>query len=1095
MKKYFALHLLIMLFVPYILTGQDTSAPLWMRYPAISPNGETIAFTYKGDIYTVPANGGVAIPLTTNPAHDYMPVWSPDGNSIAFASNRFGNFDIYIVSAIGGTPTRLTFHSGNELPSAFSPDGKNVIFSAQIADSKDNILFPSPILTELYSVPVSGGRIEQIFTTPAENAVYNGTGDRIAYHDRKGYEDPWRKRHTSSVTRDIWIYDVKSGKHAKITSFDGEDRNPVFSTDNRSIFYLTEQFGSFNVAQIELSENAQPKAISHFTDNPVRFLSMAQNGKLSYGYNGEIYTQIPGEKPHKVNIQIHADQTENELVNQVKSNGANEMAVSPDGKEVAFVIRGEIFVTSTKYNTTKRITNTPEQERSVSFSPNGRKLLYAGERDGKWKVFETSIVNKDEPCFSLSTLLKEEVIVDIAEEAFQPAYSPDGKEVAFLKDRQTLSVKNVKTGTIRDVVKNLGYSYSDGDQHFEWSPDSQWLLISYDDKHRWPTKEVGLVKADGSELHNLTLSGYSDENPRWMMGGKVILWQTDRNGYRSHGSWGSEFDVYALFLTQEAYDEFKLHKLEWELLKEKRKKEKKEKEEKEKNQKEGNKKVGKGQKSDDESNEIEKVEPLVFQFDNLDERKVRLTINSSDISDFVLSPDGENLYYLCRFEKGFDLWVNKLRDNETKLLLKFNGYAGNLQIDKEGKNLYLTAEGELKQIEIPDNKQNKIKYNAEYRINYPAEREYMFEHIWRQVSKKFYDPAIHGLDWEAYKANYSRFLPHINNNFDFAEMAGEMLGELNGSHTGARYYYRAENGEATATLGAFYDPQYTGNGLKITEIMAKSPLINAKGRIKPGIIIEKIDDEVIEAGKDFYQLLNRKADKNVLLTLFNLSTNERWTETVRPLPLNQENKMLYKRWVESRNAEVEKLSNGRIGYVHVSGMDSESYREVYSQLFGRHADKEAVIVDTRFNGGGWLHDDLATLLSGKHYADFMPRGQYIASEPISKWYKPSVIIVGEGNYSDAHGFPYTYKTLGIGKVIGMPVPGTMTAVWWETLQDPTIVFGIPQMGVKDLNGNYLENSQLEPDIKVAISPEEAATGKDTQLEAAVNELLKELQGK
>jgi len=176
-------------------------------------------------------------------------------------------------------------------------------------------------------------------------------------------------------------------------------------------------------------------------------------------------------------------------------------------------------------------------------------------------------------------------------------------------------------------------------------------------------------------------------------------------------------------------------------------------------------------------------------------------------------------------------------------------------------------------------------------------------------------------------------------------------------------------------------------------------------------------------------------------------------------------------------------------------MDSESYREVYSQLFGRHANKEAVIVDTRFNGGGWLHDDLATLLSGKHYADFMPRGQYIASEPISKWYKPSVIIVGEGNYSDAHGFPYTYKTLGIGKVIGMPIPGTMTAVWWETLQDPTIVFGIPQMGVKDLNGNYLENSQLEPDIKVAISPEEASTGKDTQLEAAVNELLKELQGK
>ena len=367
--------------------------------------------------------------------------------------------------------------------------------------------------------------------------------------------------------------------------------------------------------------------------------------------------------------------------------------------------------------------------------------------------------------------------------------------------------------------------------------------------------------------------------------------------------------------------------------------------------------------------------------------------------------------------------------------------------------------------------------------------------MWRQVSKKFYDPAIHGIDWAGFKTNYARFLPHINNNFDFAEMASELLGELNGSHTGARYYYRAENPDVTASLGAFYDLSYKGNGLKIAEVIEKSPLINAKNKIKAGVIIEQIDGQQLLPNADFYQLLNRKADKNVLLNLFNPETNERWTETVKPITLREENALLYKRWVKTRNEQVEKLSNGRIGYVHVSGMNSESYREVYSELLGRHGNKEAVIVDTRFNGGGWLHDDLATLLSGKRYADFEPRGQYIGSEPITKWYKPSVIIVGEGNYSDAHGFPYVYKTLGIGKVIGMPVPGTMTAVWWETLQDESLVFGIPQMGVKDLNGKYLENNQLEPHIKVAISPEEAAAGRDTQLEAAVNELLNQLDKK
>jgi C-terminal processing protease CtpA/Prc len=187
------------------------------------------------------------------------------------------------------------------------------------------------------------------------------------------------------------------------------------------------------------------------------------------------------------------------------------------------------------------------------------------------------------------------------------------------------------------------------------------------------------------------------------------------------------------------------------------------------------------------------------------------------------------------------------------------------------------------------------------------------------------------------------------------------------------------------------------------------------------------------------------------------------------------------------------MSNGHIGYVHVKGMNSESFRKVYADLLGKYRDKEAVIVDTRFNGGGWLHDDLATLLSGKRYVDYVPRGQYIGSEPISKWYKPSIVLVSEGNYSDAHGFPFVYKTLKIGKLVGMPVPGTMTAVWWERLIDPSLVFGIPQMGVKALNGEYLENHQLYPDIQVSISPEDAAAGIDTQIKAAVEELLKQLK--
>ncbi len=1082
--------LIVAIFSTVNLFAQVNSTPLWMRYPAISPDGKFIAFSYKGDIYKVSANGGDARILTTNPAYDYMPVWSPDGQTIAFASNRNGGFDIFTIPAEGGEPIRLTFHSANEYPSAFTTDGKEIIFKASIQDDAKNILFPSDVLSELYSVPVAGGRIKQVLTTPAESAVFSPDGKYIAYHDSKGYEDNWRKHHQSSVTRDIWIYDTQSKTHKKISSFEGEDRNPVFSADGKTIYYLSEINGSFNITSQDIELTSQPKTISNFTKHPVRFLSFANN-TFCFHYNGEIYTQLLNGNPQKVAINISADKTEQEIKFESLSRGATEMAVSPDSKEIAFIIRGDVFVTSTDYNNTKRITNTPEQERSVSFSPDGKKLLYASERNGSWNIYQTSVFSADEPNFALSTLLKEEPVVTIPEETFQPAYSPDGKEVAFLKERTTLCVMNLESKQIRTILDGrYNYSYSDGDQWYQWSPDGKWFVVSFMELPSWPDSDVALVKADGSgQFFNLTKSGYDDSNPKWMMDGKAIVWFNDKMGMRSHGSWGSQFDAYAMFLTQESFEEFNLSKLEWELLKEKRKKDKEK-------AKEDTKEKEKSDKKDKKETPKDKgIEPLKIDINNIDDRKVKLTINSSALSDAILVPDGDKLYYLSRFEKGHDLWVTNLKDNETKLLVKIDGYAGNLSIDKEQKNLFLLSSGSIMKVEISSNKLTTIKFNAEFSVNYPKEREYMFEHMWRQVDKKFYDPNLHGIDWKFYKSEYSRFLPHINNNFDYAEMMSELLGELNGSHTGCRYRSNPDNADQTAALGVFYDLNYSGNGMKIAEVIDKSPLINSKGKVKSGVIIEKIDGVDISANSNYFGLLNRKAGKLVSIEFYNPVNGERWAESVKPINRWDESELIYKNWIKKRNDEVERLSNGKIGYVHIRGMNSQSFREVYSDLLGKHRGKEAIIVDTRFNGGGWLHDDLATLLSGKKYVDFTPRGQHIGAEPIAKWYKPSVVLVGEGNYSDAHGFPYVYKTLKIGKLIGMPVPGTMTAVWWETQVDPTLVFGIPQMGVRDLNGKYLENQQLNPDIQVPIKPEDAATGIDNQIKAAVEELLKQVQNK
>ena len=1057
---------------------------LWMRYPAISPDGQTIVFSYQDDLYRVPVDGGTAVPVTRHTAYDYMPVWSPDGKSIAFASDRYGNFDVFIIPAEGGEARRLTYHSAGQVPNSFTPDGTHVLFSATMYDNPENVQFPSGLLSELYSVPVDGGRIKQVLSTPALAAKYNRDGNKILYHDVKGYENAWRKHHTSSVTRDVWMYDAESDKHKQLTSFEGEDREPWFCGSEDHVFYLSEQFGDFNVCRLTLDDPSEVVQITFHEKHPVRFLTRANNGTLCYGFNGKIYAKKREEAPSEVPITIFADGKKNAVQYTTLSDGITEMDASPDGKEVAFIVRGEVYVTSVEYATTKRITSTPEQERSVSFSPDGRSLLYASERDESWNLYRTKIVRDDEKHFANATLLEEDIVLDTPAEEFQPAFSPDGKEVAFLEERKVLRVINLESKKVRTILDGkYNYSYADGDQWYEWSPDGKWFLVHYLSDGRWEY-EAGLIDAGGEgELINLTNSGYADYTPRWMMNGTMMIWASDREGMRSHGGWGSQDDIYGLYFTQDAFDKARLSKEEFELLKEKEDAEKEDEAEDDEDKK---------KKKDKKDDEEKKVEPIRIDLKNIEDRTMRLTINSSSIADALVTPDGEKLYYLSRFEKGYDLWVNKLRENETKLVIKLNGRRAALDMDKEGKTLFLMADGKLFKLDPDKSERKPIAFQAEFTLNDPGEKAYLFEHVWRQIKKKFYDPGLHGVDWDFYKAEYARFLPHINNNYDFAEMLSEMLGELNGSHTGSGHRPRPEGADATARLGAFFDESYAGNGLRIAEIFDKSPLLKAEAGIKEGIIVEKIDGQSIISEMNWYPLLNHKSGKPVLLSLFDPEANKRWDATVKPISRGRMNQLLYERWVKGRRKETERLSGGRLGYIHIRGMNPASYRATFKELFGRFTNKEAIVIDTRFNGGGNLVEELTTLLSGEQYLSQMPRGQYIGIKPQDRWTKPSIVIISESNYSDAHGFPYGYKTLGIGKLVGMPVPGTMTSVWWETLQDRTLYFGIPQVGKHDLKGEFLENQQLEPDYRVPNDYDQLVKGRDQQLEEAVRIMLEEL---
>jgi len=1040
---------------------------LWTRYSAISPDGQTIAFSYKGDIFTVPVSGGNASPLTIHEAYDYMPVWSPDGRSIAFASDRSGNFDIYLISAFGGAPKRLTYYSNNEYPSCFTPDGQNIIFTSVRMDLNTSMSFPTSALPELYSVSTNGGPVKQVLSITADDAVMDKSGNRILFHDRKGFEDKWRKHHTSSFARDLWCYDKSNDSFTKLTDYIGEDRTPVFSSDENTVYYLSERSGTFNVWKMDFRNPSNTSQVTFFENNPVRFLTISKDGTLCFGWEGKIYTMREGSQPQEVNIRVTLEEKLNSERVITFNGGATEMEPSPNGKEFAFIVRGDVFVASAESGLTKRITNTPGQERSVGFSPDGRSLIYASERDTIWGIYRTSIARNEEGYFFNSTLLKEETIVNNGKESFYPKYSPDGKEVAYLEERTAVNVVNLETKQIRNILPaEKNYSYLDGDQWFDWSPDSKWILVHFLDENQWQT-QIGLADASGREpLHPLTHAGYDNFNQKFMMGGKMMMFFSTENGLRSAANWSSQSDIYAMFFNQEDYDKFKLNKEEYQLLKEKEEKEKK-----------------------DKKDEENKDNSLKFDLNNIDGRKVRLTNISSEISDAVVSPDGEKLFYLTKFEGGYDLWQRKIRENETKTLAKLGTGGGGMMMDKEGKFVYVIGDGNISKINTESGEVKRLGFNAEMNLNETAEREYIFEHIWRQVVKKFYKKDLHGVKWDFYKKEYAKFLPYINNDRDFAEMCSELLGELNASHTGCRYFSQNNNGDQTAELGVFYDQSYTGNGMRVIEVIEKGPFNNASSKVAAGTIIEKIDGADITNDSPLDKLLNRKAGKYTLVSFYNESTGERWDETIKPISFNEQFELLYKRWIKLEQKLTDSLSNGRLGYVHVRGMNDGSFRAVFDKVMGEYQGKEALIVDTRFNGGGNLHDQLVVFLSGRKYFEFFPRGQKIGYVPYMRWTKSSAVIMNEGNYSDAHLFPVAYKELNLGKTIGMPVPGTGTSVWWEGLQNPALLFGIPEVGYRLSNGTLTENQQLEPDYMVFNQYNLLTKGRDEQLEKAVNVLL------
>ncbi|MEM1144461.1 MAG: S41 family peptidase [Pseudomonadota bacterium] len=1071
---------LIVLFHPVFGAGA-TEPGRWLRDPTLAPDGKSIAFTYGGDIYRVAIEGGLAVPLTRTGSVESQPRFSPDGRHIAYSSDRNGTLDVYVLTLASGTTKRLTFHEANDVVTGFTAEGDAVLFESARFNPPDFAADPHQTQPELYSVSLEGGTPDLLTPVNAFQSTPDSSGGRLLYADQKG-ERFHRKHDDSPFARDVWSLDLTSGHHRRLTSNRWNDHTPAWAPDEQSFYFLSERSGTLNVWHQSLDAGEHTaRQISFHETHPVRSLSVANNGTLVYGFDGEIYrhradsnTSTADASSKRVPIELPATDTGDDTVVADVAGRVTEFELSPNDKEVAFVLRGDVYVTSLDFGTTRRITSTPGLEKDLSFSPDGRRLYYAAERFEQWAIFESHLVDEDERFFFNATRLEEEHLLTEQDGASvavtQPVPAPDGRQIAYLSDWSEVRVFDRERNWSRTVVPgDMNYSTGRGGIDFSWSPDSKYLATDFQPEGRLFFSNIALAPADGSsEPLDLSSSGYLDTAPQWHLSGELISWATSRYGLRQHGGHGSLMDVYAQFLNQEAFDRFRRTKEELDLAGE-----------------------DEGELPNDQKAGSPSEPAVVFDPVESAERQARLTIHSSDLAGFALDAEAARLYYLSAFEDGYDLWTHDFREQETKKLIAIGADSADLALTKSNDHVVILADGVLTKAKLggPSTALEPLQIAVKPVVDAHAERQAMLHHIWQGARNHLYDPAIlEEAQWDEMYQHYAGKLDHVTNNADFAAVARELVGELNISHTNSRYLRQPS--EPTGALGAILDHSDQVEGIRIAAVLARGPLAKASGRVQTGHRIVAINDQELSEGANYYDLMRGRVGQRVRIALSD--ADERYEVIVKPATHREEMAWREEHWIETRHLLTEELSDGRLGYVYVPNMSDDTYRRIYSDIFGRHFAKEGIVIDVRDNRGGDLVTWLITLFSGRQYTWNIPDGREAQGEPLTQWVKAKIALTNQGAYSDGHCFVTGWKNLHVSTVVGTPVTGTCTYAGWEGLVSGDLFSGTPTLGIKDADGDWLERKTTWPDVTIYPDPNKFGKGDDAMLAKAVETLLKEL---
>ena len=1071
-----------------------------VRYPHYH-NGRVV-FTYLGDIWTADDNGQNVQRLTVNRARDVYGRFSPDGKWIAFSSDREGNMDVFLIPAGGGQAKKLTNHSSDDTVVGWSSDSRSVLFVANRGED---------FMPHLYLVSTEGGMPWKAGTDMGVQGSYSPDGQKLAYNQKA--QAYWRKFYRGSFQSDIMVMDVAAKKFTQVTDFDGMDSWPMWGRDG-FIYFVSDRDGNglTNIWRVSESGGKADKVTS-FKAGDVRWPAISADGRvIVFEHDFGIWKlDVASKRATPITLNIDAETQENLTELESFNSQADDYDLAPSSRRIAFSIHGEIFTAPVEEGDLKQLTDGPARDRTVSYSPDGKWLSYISDQSGREEIYVVP-VDGSAPAQKLTDI-----------DALKLGYnwSPDSKEIAFSSSDDKLRKLTVATKQVIELDSSRYGPFSAP----VWSPDGKWLAYSKSDISR--TSDIYIIAASGAEKepHKVTFDSYSEANPQFGSDGRKLFFQ--RLEPVTGGNQPQSTQIYSVWLERQDKDPDDPEERE----------------------------TPKPPAATPPAEGAEGAAPpaarprppanrppreIKMDWEGLKRRSRQITRMPFPILGYTVAPDSRTIVFVTTEPAGpANIPVIYSIQDDGRRLSRitagqppsdgdgggpgggggFGGGISGLNISRDGRTLFFRERDAIYSVPVGGGAgpgagagaaptaaagagaaaggRRRINFNVRVRVDRPAEWAEMFDDGWRTMKYRFYDPKMHGMDWDAMRAKYRPLVEYVGDRQELLNIINEMIGELNASHTGAAPPPRGPGagGVSTGHLGVELESDKAAGRYRVTHVYEDGPADKDWVRVKVGNYLLAINGKPVKAGDEYWELLNNRLNRKVTVT-FNDKASEdgAWTTRIEAINSGAYGQLRYDRWVKERRKKVDELSGGRIGYLHIQAMNPPSLRKFEKEI-REYRNKEALVIDQRWNGGGNIEQELLAILVQRQYQVWQPRGTEATGRPFAGFFGPKVVLQNWRSASNAEMFPAGFRALGLGKVIGTPTMGAVIGTGSYSLIDGSTV-RTPGVGVflADPKRTNMENYGVQPDMLVENRPEDTLAGRDRQLEAAVEELMKQLNG-